>query len=265
MESALLAHEPQVRLAVFLGVLLLMAGLERLAPRRPPVPGLRRASNFAILILGTLVVRFGFPLLAVGMALVSQARGWGLFHLVALPFWLELAASVLLLDLAIYLQHRLFHAVPWLWRLHRMHHADTGFDVTTALRFHPLEIWLSMALKLALVALLGPPALAVLVFELLLNATAMFNHANVRLPAGLDRVLRAVLVTPDMHRVHHSLHREETDSNFGFCLSVWDRMLGTYRAQPRDGHEAMAIGLAEFRDRGEQRLDRLLTQPFRAS
>ena len=265
MESTLLAHEPQVRLAVFLGVLLLMAGLERLAPRRPPVPGLRRASNFGILVIGTLVVRFGFPLLAVGMALHAQAHGWGLFNLVALPFWLELAASVLLLDLAIYLQHRLFHAVPWLWRLHRMHHADTGFDVTTALRFHPLEIWLSMALKLALVALLGPPALAVLVFELLLNATAMFNHANVRLPAGLDRVLRAVLVTPDMHRVHHSLHREETDSNFGFCLSVWDRMLGTYRAQPRDGHEAMAIGLAEFRDRGEQRLDRLLTQPFRAS
>jgi len=169
---------------------------------------------------------------------------------------------VLVLDLAIYLQHVMFHAVPALWRLHRMHHADLEFDVTTGLRFHPLEILLSMAIKLAVVAALGPPAIAVLVFEILLNATSMFNHANVRIPGPVDRVLRCFVVTPDMHRVHHSILRRETNSNFGFNLPWWDRLLGTYRAQPADGHEAMTIGIEQFRTRRDLRLDRMLVQPL---
>ena len=183
--------------------------------------------------------------------------------LLALPAWVGVVASVVLLDLAIYFQHVLFHAVPVLWRLHRMHHADLDFDVTTGLRFHPIEILLSMVIKLAVVAALGAPALAVLIFEVLLNATSMFNHGNVRIPAGLDRVLRWVVVTPDMHRVHHSILSRETNSNFGFNLPWWDRLFGTYRAQPAAGHEGMTIGIEQFRDPRELRLDRMLLQPFR--
>jgi sterol desaturase/sphingolipid hydroxylase (fatty acid hydroxylase superfamily) len=167
------------------------------------------------------------------------------------------------LDLAIYLQHVMFHAIPALWRLHRMHHADLEFDVSTGLRFHPLEILLSMGIKLAVVAALGPPAVAVLVFEVLLNVTSMFNHSNIALPPRVDRILRLIVVTPDMHRVHHSIHPDETNSNFGFNLPWWDRLLGTYRPQPRDGHESMTIGVEQFRTRGDLRLDRMLIQPFR--
>jgi sterol desaturase/sphingolipid hydroxylase (fatty acid hydroxylase superfamily) len=171
---------------------------------------------------------------------------------------------VIVLDLVIYLQHVLFHAVPALWRLHRMHHADLDFDVTTGARFHPIEIVLSMVIKLAAVVSLGAPAIAVLVFEVLLNATAMFNHGNIRLPLGFDRVLRLLVVTPDMHRVHHSTVTSETNSNFGFNLPWWDRLLGTYRAQPVAGHEDMTIGIALFREPQDLRLDRMLVQPFRA-
>jgi sterol desaturase/sphingolipid hydroxylase (fatty acid hydroxylase superfamily) len=178
------------------------------------------------------------------------------------PFWAAFIASLLLLDLSIYAQHVVFHKVPILWRLHRMHHTDLDFDVTTALRFHPLEIVLSMLVKLAVVGLLGAPAVAVLVFEVLLNATAMFIHGNVGLPPRFDRALRRLVVTPDMHRVHHSIRREETDSNFGFNLSWWDRLFGTYRDQPRDGHAGMTIGLEYFRDWRATRLDGLLMQPF---
>jgi sterol desaturase/sphingolipid hydroxylase (fatty acid hydroxylase superfamily) len=199
----------------------------------------------------------------VGLALLGEARGWGLLNTLALPDWLSLALAVLLLDLVIYLQHVMFHAVPALWRLHRMHHADLDLDVTTGARFHPIEILLSMGLKLAAVAALGAPALAVLVFEVLLNATAMFNHANLKIPVALDRVLRWVIVTPDMHRVHHSVVPRETNSNFGFNLPWWDRLLGTYRAQPAAGHEAMTIGLEAFRAPRDLRLDRMLVQPFR--
>ena len=167
------------------------------------------------------------------------------------------------LDLAIYLQHVLFHAVPALWRLHRMHHADLEFDVTTGARFHPIEILLSMGIKLGVVAALGAPAIAVLIFEVLLNATSMFNHSNVRMPVWIDRVLRWIVVTPDMHRVHHSIVARETNSNFGFNLPWWDRLFGTYRDQPAAGHEAMTIGIEQFREPAEQRLDRMLTQPFR--
>jgi sterol desaturase/sphingolipid hydroxylase (fatty acid hydroxylase superfamily) len=179
------------------------------------------------------------------------------------PLWAAVPLAVVLLDLAIYLQHVLFHAVPALWRLHRMHHADLEFDVTTGARFHPLEILLSMAIKLGVVAALGAPAVAVLMFEMLLNATAMFNHSNVRMPARLDSSLRWIVVTPDMHRVHHSVNPREANSNFGFNLPWWDRLFGTYRPEPTAGHESMTIGIEQFREPAEQRLDRMLTQPFR--
>jgi sterol desaturase/sphingolipid hydroxylase (fatty acid hydroxylase superfamily) len=178
-----------------------------------------------------------------------------------LPSWAAVLLAVTALDLVIYLQHVMFHAVPALWRLHRMHHADLEFDVTTGLRFHPAEILLSMGLKLAAVAVLGPPPVAVLIFEVLLNATAMFNHSNIRLPLAVDRVLRLVVVTPDMHRVHHSIVPQETNSNFGFNLPWWDRLLGTYRAQPAAGHDGMVIGIEQFRTRRDLWLDRMLIQP----
>jgi sterol desaturase/sphingolipid hydroxylase (fatty acid hydroxylase superfamily) len=208
-------------------------------------------------------VRILFPTAAVGFALVGEDHGWGALNNVSLPFWAKCLVSVIALDLVIYAQHVTFHAVPVLWRLHRMHHADLEFDVTTDVRFHPVEIVLSMLIKFGAVALLGAPALAVLIFEVLLNATSMFSHSNVRLPERIDRVLRWLVVTPDMHRVHHSTERRETDSNFGFNLPWWDRLFGTYRAQPEAGHDNMRLGLSMFRDRGDLRLDRMLLQPFR--
>ena len=241
-----------------------MVAWEQLAPRRPGGMSrrLRWGGNLGILALNTALTRLLFPVLGVGLAVLCQARGYGLFNAWPLPAWIAVAASVLLLDLAVYLQHVLFHAVPALWRLHRMHHADLDFDVTTGLRFHPGEVVLSTAFKLGGVALLGAPAVAVLVFEVLLNASSMFNHGNVSIPLPLDRLLRRVLVTPDMHRVHHSIVPEETNSNFGFNLSWWDRLLGTYRDQPRDGHQAMTIGLGQFRTKRDLRLDRMLIQPL---
>jgi len=212
--------------------------------------------------VNTLLLRVLFPTAAVGLALLGEERGWGLLNNLVLPTWLSLALAVLLLDFVIYLQHVMFHAAPALWRLHRMHHTDLDFDVTTGARFHPIEILLSMGLKLAAVAALGAPALAVLIFEVLLNATAMFNHANLRIPEAVDTVLRWVLVTPDMHRVHHSVVPRETNSNFGFNLPWWDRLLGTYRAQPAAGHRAMTIGIEQFRAPRDLWLDRMLVQPF---
>ncbi|HEV2548900.1 MAG TPA: sterol desaturase family protein [Stellaceae bacterium] len=212
--------------------------------------------------LNTLALRLAFPLAAIGVAALGEQRGWGLLNSLDLPPSIKIAVAFVLLDFAIYLQHVMFHAVPALWRLHRMHHADLDFDVTTGARFHPIEILLSMGLKLGVVAALGAPAVAVLVFEVALNATAMFNHGNVGLPDWLDRVLRWIVVTPDMHRVHHSAVPNETNSNFGFNLPWWDRLLGTYRAQPAAGHQDMTIGLDTFRDPGQLRLDRMLVQPF---
>jgi sterol desaturase/sphingolipid hydroxylase (fatty acid hydroxylase superfamily) len=200
--------------------------------------------------------------LAVGWALQLKAHGWGLFNQLAWSGWLEWALAVLLLDMAIYWQHRIFHAVPAFWRLHRMHHSDLDFDASTGVRFHPLEILLSMLIKLAVVTLLGADALAVLVFEILLNATSLFEHANLRIPGAVDRRLRLLLVTPDMHRVHHSIHGDEYNRNFGFNFPWWDRLFASYRAQPRDGHVGMTIGLRQFRSAPEQRLDRLLLQPL---
>jgi sterol desaturase/sphingolipid hydroxylase (fatty acid hydroxylase superfamily) len=267
MVDATVVYEPYIRLGAFGGVFLAMAIWELVGPRRQQTIArhARWPSNFGIAVLDALLVRLIFPTTAVGFALVGDARGWGLFHLVALPTWIVIVASVVLLDLAIYLQHVLFHAVPALWRLHRMHHADLAFDVTTGFRFHPIEILLSMLLKLAVIAALGIPAVAVLVFEVLLNATSMFNHGNVRLADKLDVILRWVVVTPDMHRVHHSIQSTETNSNFGFNLSWWDRLFGTYRPEPSAGHEAMTIGIEQFRDPRELRLDRMLIQPFHGS
>lgn len=265
MGSVILAAEPLVRLGAFSLVFVLMAAWEVLWPRR--AQHLSRARrwphNLGILVLDAALVRVLFPVAAVGVALWAEAAGFGLLHVLAVPPALAIPLSVILLDLAIWTQHLVFHHVPALWRLHRMHHTDTEFDVTTALRFHPVEIVLSMLIKMAVVALLGAPAVAVVLFEVLLNACAMFSHGNVRLPSGLERALRLVLVTPEMHRVHHSALRAETDSNFGFCLSVWDRLFGTHLPQPAAGHERMVIGLEGFRAPAEARLDRLLTQPFR--
>jgi len=263
--DTLLAQEPLIRLGAFTGILAVMVLWEWLSPRRNQEIGRTRRwpGNLGIVALDTVVVRLVFPAAAVGTALLAEARSWGLFQSVEAPTWLVIAMSVILLDLAIYLQHVLFHAVPVLWRLHRMHHADLEFDVTTGLRFHPIEILLSMGIKLGVVTALGTPAVAVLVFEVLLNATAMFNHGNVRLPARIDRALRWIVVTPEMHRVHHSIVPRETNSNFGFNLPWWDRLFGTYRAQPAAGHEGMTIGIAQFREPSELRLDRMLIQPFR--
>lgn len=265
MADFLLAHEPAVRLIAFSSIFAAMALFELLAPRRQQAVsrGRRWPSNLGIVALDTLFVRIIFPTTAVGVALVAESKGWGLFHVMALPAWAAVVLGVILLDLAIYLQHVLVHAVPALWRLHRMHHADLEFDVTTGARFHPFEILLSMVLKLMVITALGVPAVAVLVFEVLLNATAMFNHSNVRIPTRFDRVLRLIVVTPDMHRIHHSVVPKETNSNFGFNLPWWDRLFGTYRAEPAAGQMGMTIGLDQFRDPAEQRLDRMLTQPFR--
>jgi sterol desaturase/sphingolipid hydroxylase (fatty acid hydroxylase superfamily) len=264
MPDFLLANEPIIRLSVFLGILVVMAAWEVAAPRRrreiPRV--LRWTNNLGVVVADTILVRLTFPIAAVGLALVAEERGWGIFNVIEVPGWVAFIVSVVVLDLVIYLQHVLFHAVPALWRLHRMHHADLDFDVTTGLRFHPIEIVLSMGIKLAVVAVLGPPAAAVLVFEVILNGTAMFNHSNIRIPLGLDRILRWVVVTPDMHRVHHSVVPQETNSNFGFNLPWWDRLFGTYRAQPAEGHDGMTIGIELFRTRRDLWLDRMLIQPL---
>ena len=238
---------------------------ELAAPRRRlEVPRvIRWSNNLALVVIDTAILRLAFPVLAMGLAGLAQDKGWGLFNVVTLPIWAEVVAAVLILDLAIYLQHVVFHAVPGLWRLHRMHHADLDFDTTTGLRFHPAEIVLSMAIKLAVVGAIGAPPVAVLAFEVILNATSLFNHGNVRLPPSLDRVLRLVLVTPDMHRVHHSSDPRETNSNFGFSVPWWDRLLGTYLAQPAKGHERMEVGIEQFRTERDLWLDRMLIQPLR--
>ena len=265
MADWILAHEPAIRLAAFLGVFAAMATLEAVIPRRArTLPRARRwPGNLGIVAVDTLLARVLVPTTAVAVAMLAAERGWGLLALVAWPSRLEIALAVAALDLAIWAQHVAFHHVPWLWRLHRMHHTDLDLDVTSGARFHPVEILLSLAIKFVVVVALGAPALAVLIFEVLLNATSMFSHSNVAMPAWLDRGLRLLLVTPDMHRIHHSIHRDETDSNYGFCAPWWDRMFGTYRAAPRDGQEAMTLGISQFRDPGELRLDRLITQPFR--
>lgn len=265
MTEFLLSHEPATRMFVFLTVLLVMAIWEVWSPRRRvEVPRLLRwSNNLALIVIDSIAVRLLFPLAAVGLAVAMQTKGWGLFNVIDLPSWFEILLAVVLLDFAIYLQHVLFHHVPVLWRLHRMHHADIEIDVTTGLRFHPLEIVLSMAFKLVLVLLLGPAAIAVLIFEVVLNASALFNHSNIRLPKHIDAVLRLIIVTPDMHRVHHSIIPKETNSNYGFNVPWWDRLLGTYIAQPKAGHDDMLIGIELFRSRRDLWIDRMILQPLR--
>jgi sterol desaturase/sphingolipid hydroxylase (fatty acid hydroxylase superfamily) len=259
-----LGREAAVRFGFFAGVLLLIALWEVLAPRRRLTVGRRWrwASNLGLVALNTLAVRFLVPLGAVGTALLAGERGWGLFNNVSVPGWLSVALSVVALDLAIYLQHVLFHAVPLLWRLHMVHHADLDFDATTGVRFHTVEIVLSMGVKMGAVVLLGAPAVGVIAFEVLLNATSLFSHGNVRLSGWLDRVLRWFMVTPEMHRVHHSDLPAETNSNFGFNLPWWDYLFGTYRSQPSRGHDGMTVGLSQFRDERVDRLHWMLLLPF---
>jgi sterol desaturase/sphingolipid hydroxylase (fatty acid hydroxylase superfamily) len=264
MRDVFLTYEPAIRLIAFAGIFLSLAVLEWLFPRRARSISrwIRWPNNLAVTVLNTGLVRVLFPTAAVGFALALEEREFGLIPWLDLPAWAAVPAAFLLLDLAIYLQHVMLHAVPALWRLHRMHHADLDFDVTTGARFHPIEILLSMVIKLMVIAAIGAPAVAVLAFEVLLNATSMFNHANWRLAPTVDALLRWLVVTPDMHRVHHSIQPSETNSNFGFNLPWWDRLFGTYRGQPSAGHAAMTIGIAQFRRPRDLRLDRMLVQPL---
>jgi sterol desaturase/sphingolipid hydroxylase (fatty acid hydroxylase superfamily) len=260
-----MGEEGIIRLTSFLTVFLLVALWEMLAPRRQLIDSKSRRwlANLSLVAINTAAARFLFPLLPVGMAITLEGTGWGLLNTLSLPVWLKILASLIFLDLVIYLQHVLFHYQPLLWRLHRMHHTDLDIDVTTGNRFHPLEIIISLLIKLAAVAVVGAPASAVVIFEIILNGAAQFNHGNIRIPLQIDRWLRFIVVTPDMHRVHHSVIVRETNSNFGFNIPLWDRTFGTYREQPRDGHLGMTIGLKEFREPAELGLLRLLLQPFK--
>jgi sterol desaturase/sphingolipid hydroxylase (fatty acid hydroxylase superfamily) len=262
--AVFLAGDQWIRLGIGAGTFAAMAAWEAMAPRRPQAIGrwVRWPNNLGVLIVDAIILRLLFPMTALGLAVGGEERGWGLLNDFPLPRWVAVIVAVIALDLAIYFQHVLFHAVPALWRLHRMHHADLEFDVTTGVRFHPVEIILSMMIKLGVVLALGASALAVLIFEVLLNATSMFNHGNVLLSPPIDRVLRMIVVTPEMHRVHHSIDPAETNSNFGFNLPWWDRLFGTYRAQPAAGHAGMTIGIDLFRNVDDLRLDRMLIQPL---
>ena len=257
--------EIAIRAACFVAIFAAMGLWEVLAPRRPLSIGRlpRWPNNLGVVVIDALAVRVLVPTAAVGAALFAAESGFGLFHVAGVPLWIAAILGFLILDLVIYAQHYVFHHVPALWRLHRMHHADLDIDVTTGVRFHPIEILISMGIKIAIVLAFGIPAIAVLIFEVALNATSMFNHANVKMPLWLDRIVRLFVVTPDMHRVHHSILRAETDSNFGFNLPWWDRLFGTYRSEPQAGHSGMTIGIPMFRDPAELRIDKLLTQPFR--
>jgi sterol desaturase/sphingolipid hydroxylase (fatty acid hydroxylase superfamily) len=261
----ILQNEVTIRLGFFFGVLAVMALWEILAPRRALTvsKAVRWANNLGLVFLNSIVLRVIFPAAAVGVAAFAAENGWGLLNYYQLPFVVAVVLAVVAMDFIIYLQHVLVHAVPTLWRLHRVHHADLDFDVTTGARFHTLEIILSMLIKFATIVVLGAPVVAVVIFEVILNAMAMFNHGNVRLPLALDRVLRLFVVTPDFHRVHHSVEDNETNSNFGFNLSLWDRVFGTYIPQPRGGHEGMTIGIHKYRDPKQvDQLPGMLTLPF---
>ncbi len=266
IEQFVQANEPAIRLGFFLGTFAAVALWEVLAPKRALLvsKAYRWASNIGLVVLNTVIIRLLFPLAAVGLAAFCAENGWGLINHFQVPSWLAIPLAVIAMDFVIWLQHVMVHAVPALWRLHRVHHADLDYDVTTGARFHPIEIILSMLIKFATIVVLGPPVVAVVIFEVLLNATSMFNHGNIRLPQALDRILRWLVVTPDMHRVHHSIEDDETNSNFGFNLTWWDRLFGTYREQPRGGHTGMTIGIRDFTDPREvDRLDGMLWLPFK--
>jgi len=250
LEEFIMSNEKPIRMGFFFGVLIIMALWEIATPRRKLTVSktLRWTNNLGLVFFNSFILRVLFPAAAVGVAVTASQQGWGLFNIYELPFYVSVIASVVILDFVIYVQHVMVHAIPVLWRLHRVHHADPDIDVTTGARFHTLEIILSMLIKFATILLLGPPVIAVILFEIILNVTAMFNHGNVGLPPALDRVLRWVLVTPDMHRVHHSIEDDEANSNFGFSLTWWDRLFGTYRDQPRGGHKEMTIGIHKYHD-----------------
>ena len=261
----IIQHEASIRLSFFLGILAIMALWETLAPRRPLTVSktVRWTNNLGLVFLNSLLIRVLFPTAAVGVAVFVEAHQWGLLNYYKITPGLAMLIAIIALDFIIYLQHVLVHAVPVLWRLHRVHHADLDYDVTTGARFHPIEIILSLLIKFATIIVLGAPAVAVIVFEVILNGMAMFNHGNVGLPPSVDKVLRWFVVTPDMHRVHHSIEDDETNSNFGFNLSLWDRLCGTYREQPRAGQIGMTIGIRQFRElRQAAWLPGLLAMPF---
>jgi len=265
----MIENEPLIRFGAFVAIFAAMAAFELWAPRleRPEMAGALRSRrwlvNVSMVVISSVCLRIIFPAAAVGTAIYAQSQGWGLFPAIGMPVVVGGILAFIVLDFAVWLEHLVSHKWPLLWRIHRMHHSDQGFDLTTALRFHPLEIVLSMVWKAAVIIVLGPPVVAVLVFEIVLNGMAMFNHANARLPLGLDRVLRALVVTPDMHRVHHSVVRRETDSNYGFNLSVWDRLFGTYTDQPEAGHDGMRLGLTDYDGPQTANLGWALVLPFR--
>jgi len=250
INAFIMNNEVIIRLSFFLGIFALMAIWEMIAPRRALTVSkvVRWSNNLALVFLNSFILRWLFPAAAVGVAAFANEQGWGLLNYYDVSPTLAIIISVVVMDFVIYLQHVMVHAIPVLWRLHRVHHADLDYDVTTGARFHPIEIIFSMLIKFATIILLGAPIVAVIIFEVMLNATAMFNHSNVRLNLVLDKYLRLILVTPDMHRVHHSVEDDETNSNFGFSLPWWDRLCGTYRDQPRGGHENMSIGIRTFRE-----------------
>ena len=249
-EEMIISNEKYIRMGFFFGMIMLIGLWEILAPKRALTVSktVRWVNNLGLVFFNIFILRVIFPVAAVGVATVAIYNGWGLFNYFEVPFWLAVVATIIIMDFVIYIQHVMVHAVPLLWRLHRVHHADLDYDVTTGSRFHTLEIILSMLIKFATILLLGPPIIAVIIFEVILNATAMFNHGNISLPKTFDKYLRLFLVTPDMHRVHHSVEDDEANSNFGFSLPWWDRLFGTYRDQPRAGHKGMTIGIHKYRD-----------------
>jgi len=264
-DEFLIANEKEVRASFFFGMLFLIGLWELIAPTRALTvsKSVRWINNLGLVFFNSFILKILFPAAAIGVAIFAHKQGWGLFNYIDVPFWLAGLASVIIMDLVIYIQHVMVHAIPMLWRLHRVHHADIDYDVTTGSRFHTIEIILSMIIKFATILLLGPPIVAVIIFEIILNATAMFNHGNISLPKSLDKYLRLILVTHDRHRVHHSVEDDEANSNFGFRLPWWDRILGTYRDQPRGGHKGMTIGINKFRDPKQVAwLPGMLTLPF---
>ena len=266
MFELILENEQNLRLGFFVGILLVMALWETLNPKRPwkLKRGFHWLNNLGLVIFNTALLRILFPAAAVGMAVLAEQKGWGLLGLWDMPFTIKVIVSIVFLDFMIWLQHVVVHAIPALWMLHRVHHADLDYDVTTGLRFHPLEIILSMLIKFAVIIFLGPPVVAVILFEIILNGMAMFNHGNVSLPKALEKPVRWLLVTPDMHRVHHSVQDDETNSNFGFNLSIWDRLFGTYKAQPDAGQEGMTIGIEGFNQPDDvAKISGMLTLPFK--
>lgn len=266
VDDLVMQYEKEIRMGFFFGMLLVIGLWELVAPRRVLLVSktVRWINNLGLVFINSFIVRLVFPMAAIGVAASAQQYNWGLFNNIEVPVWLAAIVAIVIMDLVIYLQHVMVHAIPLLWRLHRVHHADPDYDVTTGARFHPLEIILSMAIKFCTIVLLGPPVFAVIIFEVILNATAMFNHGNIRLPKTIDRSLRWFVVTPDMHRVHHSIEDDETNSNFGFSLTWWDRLFGTYREEPRAGQIGMTIGIHKFNDPKQVSwLPGMLTLPFK--